>query len=43
MNHFFTTESTAPPAISILWYGAIILLQGPKRRHRLFRFFGMEL
>ena len=25
MNHFFTTESTAPPAISILWYGAIIL------------------
>ncbi|MFS9181096.1 TIGR02206 family membrane protein [Streptococcus timonensis] len=26
MNHFFTTESTAPPAISIIWYGVIILL-----------------
>ena len=25
MHHFFTTESTAPPAISALWYRVIVL------------------
>ena len=26
MHHFFTTESTAPPAISALWYSVMVLL-----------------
>ena len=25
MHHFFTTESTAPPAISALWYSVMVL------------------
>ena len=28
MHHFITTESTTPPAISILWYGVMIALLG---------------
>ena len=26
MHHFFTTESTAPPVIPLLWYGVMVLL-----------------
>ena len=25
MHHFFTTESTAPPAISVTWYSVMVL------------------
>ena len=26
MHHFFTTESTVPPVIPLLWYGVMVLL-----------------